>query len=57
MDLSLFQSKIYELRGIKVMLNFDLSSLYEVETRSLKQSVRKNNYRFLDYFMFQLNKI
>ena len=57
MDLSLFQSKIYELRGVKVILDFDLASLYEVETRSLKQSVRRNDYRFPDDFMFQLNKI
>ena len=56
MDLSLFQNKIYELRGVKVMLDFDLALLYEVETRSLKQSVRRNEYRFPDDFMFQLTK-
>jgi hypothetical protein len=55
-DLSLFQTKIYELRGVKVMLDFDLALLYEVETRSLKQSVRRNEYRFPDDFMFQLTK-
>lgn len=52
MDLSVFQSKIYELRGLKVMLDFDLAVLYEVETRSLKQAVRRNDYRFPDDFMF-----
>ncbi len=52
MDLSIFQSKIYEIRGVKVMLDFDLALLYEVETRSLKQSVRRNDYRFPDDFMF-----
>ena len=39
------------------MLDFDLALLYEVETRSLKQSVRRNDFRFPDDFMFQLNKI
>ena len=34
------------------MLDFDLASLYEVETRSLKQSVRRNDYRFPDDFIF-----
>ncbi len=57
MDLSVYQSKIYELRGVRVMLDFDLGLLYDVETRSLKQSVRRNKYRFPDDFMFQLNKI
>ena len=57
MDLSIFQSKIYELRGVKVMLDYDLALLYEVETRVLKQAVRRNEYRFPDDFMFQLNKV
>ena len=57
MDLITFQSKIYEIRGVKVMLDFDLASLYEVETRTLKQSVRRNDYRFPDDFMFQLTKL
>ncbi len=57
MELSVFQSKIYEIRGVKVMLDFDLASLYEVETRTLKQSVRRNDYRFPDDFMFQLAKL
>ena len=52
MELQLIQSKIYIIRGYKVMLDFDLALLYEVETRSLKQSVRRNNYRFPDDFMF-----
>ena len=57
MELSVFQSKIYKIRGVKVMLDFDLVSLYEVETRTLKQSVRRNDYRFPDDFMFQLTKL
>ncbi len=39
------------------MLDFDLASLYELETRTLKQSVRRNDYRFPDDFMFQLTKL
>lgn len=50
------QSRIYELRGERVMLDFDLASLYEVETRVLNQAVKRNLQRFPDDFMFQLTK-
>ena len=40
------QSKIYEIRGQKVMLDFDLAELYGIETRVLKQAVRRNSARF-----------
>jgi hypothetical protein len=56
MNLSIIQNKIYEIRGQKVMLDFDLAELYEVETRVLKQSVRRNINRFPDDFMFILNE-
>ena len=56
MDLLLIQNKIYEIRGHKVMLDFDLAVLYNVETRVLNQSVKRNIKRFPDDFMFQLNK-
>ena len=48
------QNKIYEIRGQKVMLDFDLADLYETETRVLKQAVRRNIDRFPSDFMFQL---
>ncbi|MBE6195393.1 MAG: ORF6N domain-containing protein [Rikenellaceae bacterium] len=48
------QSKIYEVRGQRVMLDFDLAALYQVETRVLKQAVRRNIERFPDDFMFRL---
>ena len=48
------QNRIYELRGERVMLDFDLSSLYEVETRVLNQAVKRNKDRFPEDFMFQL---
>jgi ORF6N domain len=49
-------SKIYLIRGMKVMLDRDLSELYGVETRVLKQAVRRNIDRFPNDFMFELNK-
>lgn len=48
------QNRIYELRGERVMLDFDLAVLYEVETRVLNQAVKRNIERFPDDFMFQL---
>ena len=57
MNLQTIQNKIYEVRGQKVMLDFDLAELYDVETRVLKQAVRKNIDVFPDDFMFQLSKI
>ena len=47
-------TKIYFIRGVKVMLDRDLAALYEVETRALKQAVRRNITRFPDDFMFEL---
>ncbi len=49
-------NKIYELRGQKVMLDRDLSELYGVETRVLKQAVRRNAKRFPSDFMFEMTK-
>ena len=49
-------SKIYYIRKQKVMLDFDLAILYQVETRSLKQAVKRNILRFPNDFMFQLTK-
>ena len=54
MELQLIQSRIYELRGMKIMLDFDLAALYEVETRTLKQAVKRNINRFPPDFMFEL---
>jgi len=56
MQLQVIQKKIYEIRGQKVMLDFDLALLYEVETRVLKQAVRRNLDIFPDDFMFQLTR-
>ncbi|WP_017259610.1 ORF6N domain-containing protein [Pedobacter arcticus] len=48
------QSRIYDIRGERVMLDFDLAFLYEVETRILNQSVKRNSKRFPEDFMFRL---
>ena len=53
-ELQLIKSKIYEIRGQKVMLDRDLAELYGVETRALNQAVKRNIERFPDDFMFQL---
>ena len=56
-NLQIIQSKIYEIRGQKVMLDFDLAELYGIETRVLKQAVRRNSARFEgEDFMFELTK-
>jgi len=49
------ERRIYLIRGEKVMLDFELPELYRVETRALKQAVRRNADRFPDDFMFKLN--
>lgn len=56
MHLQAIQTKIYELRGQKVMLDYDLAELYETETRTLKQAVKRNMKRFPPDFMFLLTK-
>ena len=55
MELQIIQNKIYEIRGQRVMLDFDLAELYEVETRALNQAVKRNIKRFPSDFMFQLS--
>ena len=54
-DLMIVQNLIYEIRGQKVMLDFDLAKLYQVETKVLNQAVRRNIKRFPEDFMFQLD--
>ena len=56
MQLQLIQSKIYEIRDQKVMLDFDLADLYEVQTKNLNLAVKRNIKRFPLDFMFQLSK-
>ena len=56
MQLEIIQNKIYEVRGHKVMLDFDLAELYEVETRQLNQAVKRNIDIFPKDFMFMLTE-
>ena len=58
MELQPIQNKIYEIRGQRVMLDFDLAEIYQVETRALKQAVRRNIERFEgEDFMFELSEV
>ena len=50
------RNKIYRIRQKKVMLDFDLADLYQVETKRINEAVRRNILRFPEDFMFQLNK-
>ena len=54
MEVQAIQNKILEIRGYKVMLDFDLAILYEVETRVLNQSIKRNKDNFPEDFMFRL---
>ena len=56
MDLQIIQNKIFEIRGCRVMLDFHLAELYQVETRTLKQAVKRNQSRFPSDFAFQLTR-
>ena len=56
MQLQIIQQKIFEIRGQKVMLDFDLAALYEVETKALNQAVKRNLERFPQDFMFRLTQ-
>lgn len=54
-DIIIIENKIYEVRGQKVMLDFDLAEMYEIDNKRLKEQVRRNIERFLSDFMFQLS--
>ncbi|HRP56614.1 ORF6N domain-containing protein [Agriterribacter sp.] len=56
MQLQVIQNKIYEIRGQKVMLDFDLAGLYNVETKAFNQAVKRNIGSFPAEFMFQLTR-
>ena len=54
--ITVVQNLIYEIRGKRVMLDSDLAKLYQIETKVLKQAVRRNIERFPSDFMFTLTK-
>lgn len=55
-EIEQIQYRIHEIRGQKVMLDFDLAALYDVETKRLNEQVKRNIERFPEDFMFQLTK-
>jgi len=55
MELHLIQNKIYEIRGMNVILDKDLATMYEVSTGNMNKAVKRNAERFPDDFMFQLS--
>jgi hypothetical protein len=56
MQLAVIQNKIYQIREHRVMLDFDLAEMYEVETKRLNEQVKRNINRFPQDFMFRLTK-
>jgi hypothetical protein len=56
MQLANIETRIYEIRGQKVILHFDLAKLYETETKYLKRMARSNSKRFPADLMFELSK-
>jgi len=56
MDVQIIQNKIYEIRGQRVMLDFDLAELYQVSTSALNQAVKRNMERFPEEFMFRISE-
>ena len=57
MEIEVIQNKIFDIRGFKVMLDFDLVVMYSIENKRLKASVRRNINRFPGDFMFELTEI
>lgn len=53
---NLIENRIYEIRGIKVMLDSDLASLYDVETKRINEAVKNNPDKFPEDFYFELNE-
>ena len=53
---STIENIIYDVRGVKVMLDYDLAAIYGVETRTLNQAVKRNIERFPEDFMFRLTE-
>lgn len=54
--IDVIKHRIYEVRGMQIMLDRDLAELYGVETKVLNQAVKRNIERFPEDFMFKLNK-
>ena len=57
MEIEIIKEKIHIIRGQKVMLDFDLAEMYQIENRVFKQSIKRNSNRFPEDFMFVLTEI
>jgi hypothetical protein len=57
MELTTIKNSIHEIRGKRVILDYELAKMYKVETRVLKQAVRRNLDRFPEDFMFELTEV
>jgi ORF6N domain len=57
MEVAIIENKMYEIRGHKVMLDFDLAALYETETKYLKRAVKQNIKKNPTDFMFEITKV
>ena len=56
MEIEIIKEKIHVIRGQKVMLDYDLAAMYEIDTKVFKQSVKRNTNRFPSDFMFELTR-
>lgn len=56
MEITVIQNKIHDLRGQKVILDFDLALMYGIDNKRLKEAVRRNILRFPEDFMFEITK-
>jgi phage regulator Rha-like protein len=56
MNIEIIHNKIYEIRGHRVMLDYEIAIMFEVETRTVNQAVKRNIERFPEDFMFQLTQ-
>ena len=56
MNTEIIHNKIYEIRGHKVMLDYEIAEMYEVETKRINEQVKRNIERFPEDFMFQLTE-
>jgi len=52
----IIQKRIFEIRGQRIMLDFHLAELYQVETKALNQAIKRNAEKFPKDFMFRINK-
>lgn len=55
-NIDTIQNRIYKLRGVQVMIDYDLAEIYQVQTKVFNQAVKRNSNRFPESFRFQLSE-